>query len=175
MTEREELLPCEMYSVKDRLPPVDTKCIVAIDDPIYRAYAFAIYDEAGWSRLDVEAGDIEPTHFRPVVKAREPLPIVAHPTPPADASLVELVARLENQIHIRSSCGRETESTTNEVRIMRDCLAALQSREALIGEMWEAMQDFVDKVDRGEARSRKTYGRFKAILARLPDKDGDGE
>lgn len=30
-----------------------------------------------------------------------------------------------------------------------------------------AMQEFVDKVDRGEARSRRSYGSFKAALAEI--------
>lgn len=34
----------------------------------------------------------------------------------------------------------------------------------LLAEALDAMQDFCDKVDRGEARSRRTYARFKDIL-----------
>lgn len=31
-------------------------------------------------------------------------------------------------------------------------------------EMREAMQEFVDRVDKGEVRSRRTYAKFKKIL-----------
>lgn len=31
--------------------------------------------------------------------------------------------------------------------------------------LYDAMQEFVDRVDRGEVRSKATYGKFKAILA----------
>lgn len=33
-------------------------------------------------------------------------------------------------------------------------------------EMYEAMQEFVDRVECGEVRSVKTYSKFKAILAK---------
>lgn len=31
-------------------------------------------------------------------------------------------------------------------------------------EMFDAMQEFIDRVDRGEVRSKKTYEKFKTIL-----------
>lgn len=33
-------------------------------------------------------------------------------------------------------------------------------------EMYEAMQEFVNRVDRGEVRSTATYNKFKTILAK---------
>lgn len=33
-------------------------------------------------------------------------------------------------------------------------------------EMYEAMQEFVDRVDKGEIRSNRTYNKFKSILAK---------
>lgn len=33
-------------------------------------------------------------------------------------------------------------------------------------EMYEAMQEFVDRVDRGEVRSTATYNKFNSILAK---------
>ena len=33
-------------------------------------------------------------------------------------------------------------------------------------EMYEAMQEFVNRVDKGEVRSNKTYNKFKSILAK---------
>lgn len=38
---------------------------------------------------------------------------------------------------------------------------------AVAPEMYEAMQEFCDKVDRGEARSIKTYTKFKEILSKV--------
>ena len=40
----------------------------------------------------------------------------------------------------------------------------LQALQDEIRELRAAMQSFVDKVDRGEARSRETYQRFKKVL-----------
>lgn len=34
-----------------------------------------------------------------------------------------------------------------------------------IEELREAVQEFVDRVDRGEVRSKRTYAKFKALLA----------
>jgi hypothetical protein len=36
--------------------------------------------------------------------------------------------------------------------------------KAEVAELKLAMQEFCDRVDRGEARSRKTYARFKELL-----------
>lgn len=44
------------------------------------------------------------------------------------------------------------------------------AREAALA---SAAQDFVDKVDRGEARSKQSYAAFKAALASLPPVSGD--
>lgn len=39
---------------------------------------------------------------------------------------------------------------------------------AHVADMREAMQEFVDRVDRGEVRSVTTYNKFKRLLERLP-------
>jgi len=39
----------------------------------------------------------------------------------------------------------------------------------LLGECLGAMQEFVDRVERGEVRSRYTYNKYKAILAKTKE------
>lgn len=66
--------------------------------------------------------------------------------------------------------------TTNDSRCV--CLVSPKETEtegdmanaqliAVAPEMYEAMQEFCDKVDRGEARSIKTYTKFKEILSKV--------
>jgi hypothetical protein len=45
------------------------------------------------------------------------------------------------------------------------CRALRQA--ALVDEAGDAMQDFVDKCDRGEARSVRSYAKFSEVLARI--------
>ena len=40
------------------------------------------------------------------------------------------------------------------------------AEQDLLGECLGAMQEFVDRVERGEVRSRYTYNKFQAILAK---------
>lgn len=45
----------------------------------------------------------------------------------------------------------------------------IQSMPASVPEEWrEAVQEFVDRVDRGEIRSKYTYAKFQALLAAAP-------
>ena len=39
----------------------------------------------------------------------------------------------------------------------------------LLGECLEAMQEFIDRVERGEVRSKYTYNKYKAILAKTKE------
>ena len=41
---------------------------------------------------------------------------------------------------------------------------ALEAKDAEIARLRALLQEFVDRVDRGEIRSRKTYAAFKAAL-----------
>ncbi len=50
--------------------------------------------------------------------------------------------------------------------LMPGCHHQEDLREQLIQEMREAMQEFVDRVDRGEIRSKRTYQKFKKLLDR---------
>lgn len=47
-----------------------------------------------------------------------------------------------------------------------DEAAANAALIAAAPDMFEAMQEFVDRVERGEVRSKKTYEKFKAILSK---------
>lgn len=53
----------------------------------------------------------------------------------------------------------------------RICLAV--NRNEVFNEMREALQEFVDRVDAGEVRSRYTYKLFKSILAKLKAAESD--
>jgi len=46
-------------------------------------------------------------------------------------------------------------------------------QEARIAELEAAMQVFCDRVDKGEARSVKTYAAFKALLGEATDGEGE--
>jgi len=43
------------------------------------------------------------------------------------------------------------------------------AEQDLLGECLGAMQEFVDRVERGEVRSRYTYNKYKAILAKTKE------
>lgn len=49
----------------------------------------------------------------------------------------------------------------------------IQHRQAEVEALREAMQEFVDRCEKGEIRSRYTYGKFKALLSRDNATPGD--
>lgn len=51
--------------------------------------------------------------------------------------------------------------------------AKVDALEAQLATAREAMQDFVDKVDRGEAHSTRSYAKFRAALDAIKEKNGE--
>jgi hypothetical protein len=56
---------------------------------------------------------------------------------------------------------------------LQQATAAREQAEAALGEAREAMQEFVDRCERGEVRSRYTYGKFKHFLQSPAAKAGE--
>lgn len=66
------------------------------------------------------------------------------------------------------------EAPTPGHRNWYDWAGTLQPAKPAVPEEWrEAVQEFVDRVDRGEVRSRYTYKKFKSLLAAAPQ-PGEG-
>lgn len=60
-------------------------------------------------------------------------------------------------------------SCHNEVELKKRVIEENKANATLIAaapEMLEAMQEFVDRVDKGEVRSTKTYSKFKSIITK---------
>jgi len=66
---------------------------------------------------------------------------------------------------LMSSVNHILESGANEIRIIEMIELFLGQRERnRIEELEKAMQWFVDRCDKGEVRSKRTYARFKELL-----------
>lgn len=76
-------------------------------------------------------------------------------------------------------CGSECLGYSREEAIERwqarvEPNASLASPERVVPDAWvDAVQEFVDRVERGEVRSKKTYAKFQSLLASLKSNTGE--
>lgn len=60
--------------------------------------------------------------------------------------------------------GKGEHSVNQLESIIEEQVEALSTKQLYIQELQGAMQEFVDRVDKGEVRSKYTYAKFKALL-----------
>jgi len=72
------------------------------------------------------------------------------------AEVIELMEMLAKQYAVHSS--------DECLAIARKGAALLKDQQSQLERLRGAMQEFVDRCDRGEVRSRYTYAKFKALL-----------